>query len=277
MNLWYRPLRSRPARALTRCLTAALLASAGCATEPIEPVNSPIRSLSRYNGGASLPAPVRTIVIDPGHGGHDPGTSHYGLKEKYLVLDMARRLRTHLQQAGFTVVMTRDSDQFIPLSKRPGAANRLGADLFVSVHVNANRSSRISGVEVYYPRVSTVSDSAPWPPAVVTSEVGVPSTVVKQVMWDLVLGNARFQSRRLASSICRSMRNELQVPCRAVKPARFVVLRESWMPAVLVETGYVTNQSEASRLASSAYRAAAAKSIADGIIEYVRSIGAEHI
>jgi N-acetylmuramoyl-L-alanine amidase len=258
-------------------LTAALLASAGCATESIEPVSSPSRNLSRYGGGPPLPAPVRTIVIDAGHGGHDPGTSHFGLKEKHLVLDMARRLRTNLQQAGFTVVMTRDSDQFIPLSKRPAAANRLGADLFISVHVNANRSSRISGVEVYYPRVSTVSGSAPWPPAVVTSEVGVPSTVVKEVMWDLVLGNARFQSRRLASSICRAMRNGLQVPCRAVKPARFVVLREAWMPSVLVEVGYVSNQSEASRLASAAYRQAAAESIADGIVTYIRSIGAEHI
>ena len=224
-----------------------------------------------------LPGPVRTVVIDPGHGGHDGGTSHYSLKEKSLALDIAKRLRDRLQEAGLTVVMTRETDQFIPLSDRPGIANRLGADLFVSIHINANHDRRVSGVEVYYPRVSDVASDAPWPPDVEASEIGTPSSTVRDTLWDLVLGRTRSESRQLASHICRSIRGDLQVSCRVAKPARFVVLREAWMPAVLVEVGYVTNQEEASRLASTEYREAAAEAISDGVASYIRDMGAQHI
>ncbi len=234
------------------------------------PIRSPV-------GLAGLPgAPVQTIVIDAGHGGQDPGTQHFGLKEKYLALDIARRLRASLQAHGLTVVMTRDSDVFIPLSGRPAVANQLGADLFVSVHINANRNRRVSGVEVYYPRVSVVSAGAQWPPDVAPSEVYTPSTTVKQVLWDMVLGRTRSSSRRLALAVCRGMREYLRVSCRGAKPARFVVLREAWMPAVLVEVGYVTNEEEARRLASADYREAVADAIANGIVTYVRQLGVQH-
>lgn len=173
--------------------------------------------------------------------------------------------------------MTRETDQFIPLSGRPAIANRLDADLFVSVHINANRNRRVSGIEVYYPRESVVASSAEWPPAVRPTEVATPSWTMKQVLWDLVLGRTRSQSRRLASSILRAMRSDLQVSARGPKPARFVVLREAWMPAVLVEVGYVTNRVEAQRLASAEYRQATAQSIANGIVSYIREVGAQHI
>jgi N-acetylmuramoyl-L-alanine amidase len=256
---------------------AALLVSSGCAFEEVPSSGAPIRSPSRYAGKAPPAVPVRTIVLDPGHGGHDPGTAHYGLKEKFLVLDMSRRVRANLQQAGYNVVMTRDADQFIPLSRRPATANRIRADIFVSIHVNANKSSRISGAEVYYPRLSTVGKTSAWPPSVTAAEVGLGSSTVRQILWDLVLTRTRFQSRRLAATLCRSLRDGLGVPCRAVKPARFVVLREAWMPAVLVEVGYVTNSVEASRLAKAEYRAAAARAISNGVLSYVRSLGVEHI
>ena len=249
----------------------------GCATAPLPPAASvPFRSPPRAEV-IPLPSPIQTIVIDAGHGGHDPGTQHFGLKEKHLALDIAKRLSRVLQQEGFEVVMTRETDQFIPLSGRPAVANRLQADLFVSVHINANRNRSVSGAEVYYPRVSVVSASAQWPPAVVPSEIGVPSLTVKQILWDLVLGRTRSQSRRLAVSICRSMRTGMPVYCRGTKPARFVVLREAWMPSVLVEVGYVSNYAEAKRLGSMDYRQSAAQSIADGITSYVRELGAQHI
>ena len=256
-------------------MACALGVIAGC--ESLPPAAGPALRSPARPGPAALPAPVRTIVIDPGHGGDDPGTSHYGLKEKHLVLDMARRLRAQLQSAGLTAVLTRDRDQFIPLSRRPAIANRLPADLFVSVHVNANRNSSISGVEVYYPRTSVVSASAQWPPSLTPAEIAIPSTTVKQVLWDLVLRRTRVQSRKLAFTICRAMRNGLNVPCRGTKPARFVVLREAWMPSVLVEVGYVTNRAEAQRLGSAEYRQAAAQAIAQGILAYVRELGAQHI
>ncbi|MBI3321919.1 MAG: N-acetylmuramoyl-L-alanine amidase [Candidatus Omnitrophica bacterium] len=246
----------------------------GCASAPV--VGTPLRS-PPGSATAMVPGPVRTVVIDAGNGGDDPGTSHFGLKEKHLALDIVRRLRGCLQDAGLTVVMTRETDRFIPLSGRPAVANRLQADLFLSVHINANRNRRVSGIEVYYPRTSEVSADAQWPPAVSPEEIGTPSTTVKQVLWDLVLRRTRFQSRHLAASICRAMRQGLQAPCRGTKPARFVVLREAWMPAVLVEVGYVTNQQEASRLRDAAYRQAAAQAIAEGIVAYVRDVGAQHI
>lgn len=246
-----------------------LITLAGCETVPSAPGGAALRSPIRSSASGPLTAPVRTIVIDAGHGGHDPGTAHYGLREKHLALDVARRLRAHLQRAGLTVVMTRDSDQFIPLSGRPRIANRLRADLFISVHINANHNQRVSGSEVYYPRQSVVATAAHWPPSVSPSEIGVPSMTVKQVLWDLVLSKSRARSRRLASSVCHAMRGELQVVCRGPKSARFVVLRESWMPSVLVEVGYLSNPVEAKRLASPAYRQAAADSIARGILSYI--------
>lgn len=252
-----------------------LAASWGCSSAPVAPRSDLLRSPPSHAAQA-LAGPINTVVIDAGHGGHDPGASHHGLREKHLALDIARRLRTNLQDAGLTVVMTRETDQFIPLSGRPAIANRLGADLFVSVHINANNNQRVFGAEVYYPRVSAVSQSAKWPPDVRAAEVGVPTTTVKQILWDLVLGRTRSQSRKLASTICGSMKHGLQVNCKT-KSARFVVLREAWMPSVLVEVGYVSNATEARQLNRSDYRASAADSIAQGIVSYIRDAGAQHI
>ena len=215
--------------------------------------------------------PLQTVVVDPGHGGHDPGTSHHGLQEKTLTLDIARRLQAELKARGLDVRMTRDRDEFIVLGRRPGVANRLQADLFVSVHINANRNRRVSGIEVYYPRQSVVDASAErFPPKVQLEEVALPTQSIKQILWDVALSSSRRNSMRMAWHICRAMSARLDVPCRGVHGARFVVLREAWMPAVLVEVGFVSNRSEALRLASGAYRQAAAEAIADGIAAYAR-------
>ena len=224
-----------------------------------------------------LGASVNTVVVDAGHGGHDPGTQHFGFQEKNLTLDISKRLKTALQGYGLTGVMTRETDQFIGLPERPGVANRLGADLFVSVHINANRNSNVSGAEVYYPRESLVSRDTQWPPGIAASDIGYPSSTIKQILWDLVLTRSRSQSRRLASSICRSLHATLDVACRGPKSARFVVLKESWMPAVLVEVGYVSNREESQKLASEDYRQAAASAIADGVAAYIREQGLQHI
>ena len=253
-----------------------LITLSGCATAPHRPVTAPIRSPA-WRSSLPLPSAVQSIVVDAGHGGNDPGTSHNGLKEKHLTLDISKRLRDQLQEAGLTVTLTRESDQFITLESRPAVANRLGTDLFVSVHVNANPyNHNISGVEAYYPRVSVVSSSS-WPAFLSSDEIGTASAEVRQVVWDLVLARTRTQSRRLAASICRTMKNQLHIPCLGTKAARFVVLREAWMPAVLVEVGYVTNRNEAERLGTAAYRQAAAEAIANGIVSYIRELGVQHI
>jgi len=262
-------------RARVSLLCCSLMSVWGCSTAlphaGLEGLRSPP---SRY--ATPLLGPIHTVVIDAGHGGQDGGATHYGLKEKYLALDVAKRLRSALDQAGFTVVMTRETDTFLPLSRRPAVANSLPADVFVSVHINANRDHGVSGTEVYYPRVSVVSPSAPWPPSVAPSEVGVPTLTIKHILWDLVLGRTRAQSHQLASMVCGSLHEGLHASCKA-KPARFVVLREAWMPAVLVEVGYVSNGLEAQRLNTPDYRQAAAESVAQGIIAYAQAAGAEHI
>lgn len=215
--------------------------------------------------------------MDAGHGGRDPGTSHYGLREKDLVLDLAKRVASELGARGMSAVLTRDRDEFLPLSRRPAIANRLPADLFVSVHVNANRNRHVSGIEVYYPRESQVTDATALPPSVRPSEVALPTTTVKRVLWDVVLSQTRSQSVRLASVICRTMREQLGTRCRGIRGARFVVLREAQMPAVLVEVGYVSNHRESQQLAEPAYRQRAAQAIADGIASYLRDVGAQDI
>jgi len=261
-----------------RIVLASMLVSfiGGCASVETAGGSSSLRSPVALSG-AALANPINMVVVDAGHGGHDPGTQHFGLREKNLALDISRKLKAELQNRGLTGVMTRESDQFIPLSGRPGVANRLGADLFVSVHINANKSASVSGAEVYYPRESVVSGSAQWPPGIAAADIGFPSLIIKQVLWDLVLTRSRSQSRRLASTICRSLHSTLGIACRGPKAARFVVLRESWMPAVLVEVGYVSNHDEAQRLSLESYRQAAASAIADGITNYTREQGLQHI
>ena len=271
MIFWYKYQVNLPRGRVQRAvvLSSVCLMVGGCAQPPVHSVNPPLQSPPQVTQTPSG-RPTPTIVVDAGHGGHDPGTSHFGLKEKYLTLDMAQRLQSYLQSEGVNVVMTRETDQFVPLSGRPAVANRLRADLFVSVHINANRNRHISGLEVYYPRESVVASGAQWPPEVRSLEVAIPSTTVRQVLWDLVLWKTRFSSRRLATAVCHAMRGELRVPCRGVKAARFVVLREAWMPSILVEVGYVTNRAEATHLKSSDYREAAAAAMGKGILSYLR-------
>lgn len=238
---------------------------AGCAAVPVPSGLPSTASRSLVSPGL---VPIRTIVLDAGHGGKDPGASHYGLREKHLALDITRRLRDELVASGFSVTMTRDRDEFLVLSRRPAVANRLQADLFVSVHVNANHRRHVSGVEVYYPRQSVIDATGALPPRVQAEEVSALTAGVRQILWDLALSRSRRKSVAMARHICRTMQARLGARCRGTHGARFVVLREAWMPAVLVEVGYVSNRQEAQQLGRSAYRQTIAKAIAEGIVAY---------
>ncbi len=254
-------------KVLIRVAAAALLA--GCAAAPLS--SGPLSLATRPLVSPGL-VPLRTIVIDAGHGGKDPGASHYGLREKDLNLDIARRLRSELTAAGFSVTMTRDHDEFLSLQRRPSVANRSQADLFVSVHVNANRRRHVAGVEVYYPRESVIGSSTPLPPRIEPMEIDALTTTHRHVLWDLVLSKSRRQSAVMARHICRALQIQLGAPCRGTRGARFVVLREAWMPAVLVEVGYVTNRKEAQQLNRSSYRQTIAKAIAEGVVSYANQL-----
>jgi N-acetylmuramoyl-L-alanine amidase len=173
------------------------------------------------------------VVIDPGHGGKDPGAIGIGgLQEKDVILPISQMVRQYLQQQGIDVMMTRDSDFFVSLDGRTTMANRANADLFVSIHANAISMSRpeVNGVEVYYHQ----------------------------------------SGQRLAQTIHSSIMRRVNIGDRGVRTARFYVLRNSNMPSVLVEVGFLTGRIDQPKLANADFRQQMAEAIALGILEYIQ-------
>ena len=198
---------------------------------------------------------ARTVVLDAGHGGKDPGTmSRTGYKEKDLILDVALRVKAHLAASGVRVVLTRDADRFWELEDRPYLAARGGGDLFVSLHLNATASRTVQGIETFV----TAAENCP-PTA--ESKVGGRYPAVPNNQFNhsnTVLGN---QLQRAVIGITRA-------EDRGLKHARFVVLRNSAMPAALIECGFLSNALEAQKLATPSYRETLALGIAQGILNY---------
>jgi len=217
---------------------------------------------------------IRTIVIDPGHGGKDPGAIGVGrLKEKDVVLDISRRLKKRLERVGLKVSLTRDRDVFLSLKQRSRIANNKEADFFISIHANAFRKSRAFGFEVYY-LSEAIDDSAR---AVAAAEnVALKfeqneefSKPLKATLWDILYTEHRAESIELARSICKAVeRKGLSRNNRGVKGANFCVLRSTKMPAVLVEVGFISNPLEASRLKLRSYRQKLAEAVAEGVLSY---------
>ncbi len=217
---------------------------------------------------------IRAIVLDPGHGGYDPGAIGPGrVEEKAVVLDVAHRLRDRLATEGIKVYLTRADDRFIPLSQRAAFANQRSADLFVSIHANSSRARGAAGYEAYY--LSEATDDAAR--ALAAAENEAPETEATApgatkdtdaIVWDLLNTENRTESRELASAVCRGMKWFLPSQNRGVKSARFYVLKWARMPAVLIEIGFVTNRAEGQRLESAAYRQRVADGIAQGLLTY---------
>lgn len=197
---------------------------------------------------------TKTVVLDPGHGGKDPGAMSGGREEKTLTLDIARRVRNLLEAAGVKVVMTRDEDKFVDLDKRPAVAAKKGGDVFVSIHINAARDRSVRGIETY------VTASENFPP---TSEARLAGKYPKKPNNDFNHSNTV-----LGHQIHAALRNFTRAEDRGLRHARFVVIRESKVPAVLVECGFVTNPDEGYRLGLPSYRDTLAQAIAQGILNY---------
>ncbi len=235
--------------------------------------------LARWRGEPSAVAPIRgarlrTIMVDAGHGGHDPGAiGRRGLREKSVTLDIAKRLRDLLMRDGFQVLMTRSDDRFIPLYGRSAVANRAGADLFISIHANASRSRSADGFETYYlseatddhARALEASENARLPGDLGSSA----SSDTQAILWDLLYTEHRAESLELAGAICRGMSaHTSRSKNRGVKSARFAVLKGTRMPAVLVEVGFITHAGEEAELRSSDYRQRVAEGIRRGILSF---------
>jgi N-acetylmuramoyl-L-alanine amidase len=212
-------------------------------TSPISsiPVPQPERSSPRLppainNPSASLPRVPKgriVVIVDPGHGGKDPGAIGLGgLREVDVILPIAQQVASLLEQQGIQAVLTRNSDYFVDLAPRVVMAERANADLFVSIHANSigpNRSD-ISGLETYY----------------------------------------YSNGQRLAQVIHNNILQSLDIKDRGIRRARFYVLRKTSMPSVLVEVGFVTGREDAAKLSNPTYRAQMAQAIARGILQYIQ-------
>ena len=200
--------------------------------------------------------PVRTIVLDPGHGGFDKGALSTFGNEKEYALDVARQLRPLLQAKGFRVIMTRENDVFIPLEVRARIANATKDSIFVSLHFNATDANReATGFEIFSltPR-------------------GAPSTADDALALSFVNMQAGSpvdaQSFELSTAVYHSMLGHIPEFDRGIKRARFAVLRHTKIPAILVEGGFLTETGDSKRIADPAWRKKLAESICAGIENY---------
>lgn len=218
---------------------------------------------------------IRRIVIDPGHGGKDPGAVRGSVKEKDIVFDIAKKLKRKLHQKGnFEIIMTRNKDKFVSLWGRSQIANKAKADLFISIHANAARSRRARGFEVYF--LSNATDDSARAIAAAENEVIIfendtdskNAPYLNATVWDMTLTENRAESQELAKAVCDTSARSLGVKNRGIKSARFYVLKGTHMPAILIEVGFISNKYERQKLSTSAYRWKIAESIATGILTY---------
>jgi N-acetylmuramoyl-L-alanine amidase len=231
----------------------------------------------RRDGDARrLPSGLRalqTVVLDPGHGGRDPGAIGVGgLREKDVTLRMAKVLRRKLEALGFRVVLTREDDRALGLEERTAIAEAAPGDLFVSLHANASRRRSAHGIETYYLDANHERHSL----TVAARENGVSRTEVndlQRTIAKLRVSEVSPHSKRLAEQVQNELIRGLPRRYRPVadlgaKKGPFYVLFLSSMPAVLVETGFVTHQREAQRLRDAGYVDAVAERIATALVEY---------
>ncbi|HEY5593679.1 MAG TPA: N-acetylmuramoyl-L-alanine amidase [Nitrospiria bacterium] len=245
-------------------------------------------SVQKTSGGSAAfaggpPLDVRTIVIDPGHGGKDPGAiGRTGLTEKDIVLDIGLRLRSLVQERlDKKVIMTRDDDTFIPLDDRTLIANSKNADLFVSIHVNSHPQRATRGVEIYH--LGQSSDRRAMAVAARENNVSLKSLgnlerSVKQILFDLGREYNIDQSQTLAHVTRRSFQTTLEnrydydVVDHGVKRAPFYVLLNSNMPSILAEVSFISNPTEEQLLRQGPYRQAIAESLFQGIRAYLSTL-----
>ncbi len=260
-------------------IASPLVSSSG---RSVSPARAPLPSegLPRLPEARSIdaslfPLAVRKVMIDPGHGGLSVGTGTSGLIEKNLTLDIALRLRQILVQRSFAVLMTREEDRPIDLADRAALANRAGADIFVSIHLNWIGDRKARGVETYYlgptddPYLTQLA-------AAENRDSGYSLADLRGILDGIYAGVREDNSRRLAESLqaalFRSLRKTSpEVTDRGVKAAPFIVLLSTEMPAVLAEVSCLSNEEEARELSRSEYRQHIAEALADGIGAYAVS------
>jgi N-acetylmuramoyl-L-alanine amidase len=251
------------------------------ATDALPPLTSTSAPPRNVGGGYSmarqLGLSVSRIVIDPGHGGHDPGAQGKSITEADLVLDIALRVEALLQKMpGTEVILTRRTDEFVPLQERTAIANREGADLFLSIHANASANASARGVETYFLNFASNMTAA----SVAAREnaaSGQAMGALPDFLRAIALNNKLDESRDFATEVQDALVGRLRksnktVKDLGVKQAPFVVLIGAAMPSVLAEISFVTNAPEAKLLRGNAYRQRIAEALASAIGKYQKSL-----
>lgn len=223
----------------------------------------------------------KTVVVDPGHGGKDPGASANNVREKDVNLAIGLALERELRALGFNVIMTRRTDVYLKLQERTDIANNAKADVFVSVHVNALPSAqKTSGFEIYLMALPTDKDAlnlakienreyVEGRTVTNNAEVDARTEMLLRILGDMQQNNKINESTELAEALFKAGNNN-NLPMKRVAQAPFFVLRGAGMPAVLLETGFVTNATEAKLLSHQGYQERIAKSMAAGVADYLR-------
>jgi N-acetylmuramoyl-L-alanine amidase len=221
---------------------------------------------------------IKRIVLDPGHGGKDPGAiGPRGLREKDVVLALAKRIKPRLEARGYEVLMTRSSDVFVELKDRARFANDNKADLFVSIHTNASKNRKVRGIETYFLGVARDRQSSET--AMLENAVSDENALsdLEQILHSLMNQNNMWHSSILAETVQESMYGELNgkygtIKNLGVKQAPFFVLSKTAMPAVLVETSFISNSNGERLLQRSDFRDTLSESITRGIINYTKKV-----
>jgi N-acetylmuramoyl-L-alanine amidase len=216
----------------------------------------------------------REIMIDAGHGGKDPGARGLaGTVEKDIVFDIAKRLKTGLERVGFKVSMTRDSDDFISLQRRTELASSSKADLFVSIHANSTASRKIKGLEIFYSRGLEHETDLPQRQANERAflrrlSMNNDSTVVGKIVRDMMYSQKQIESVGVADRIITRTSRAVDTPDRGSRASGFFVVKNTLIPAILFEVGYLSHPAEAKLLNTEEYRQKIADSIVESIVDY---------
>lgn len=226
---------------------------------------------------------VRSIILDPGHGGKDPGAMAGGLKEKDLVLAIAKRLKPQLErELGCQVFLTRDDDTFISLEERTAIANSKGADLFISLHVNAHSQSKVKGLETYYLNFSTNDEAmrvAARENATSTYKMSDLQGILSEIMNNSKINESARLAQVVHDSIMRGAEDDHFKKTRdlGVKQAPFYVLIGAEMPAILIEMGFITNDGDRSNLTRTEFQNTMVDQITRAVQSYINNTTAANI
>jgi N-acetylmuramoyl-L-alanine amidase len=220
---------------------------------------------------------VRRIVIDPGHGGKDTGATGFGLEEKHVVLNVAQKIKDFMEKEhNYEVLLTRDQDVFLPLEARTAFANTKGADLFVSIHVNAHPNARVKGVETFFLNLATNPEAmrvAALENATSTHSISEMQDILSGILQNTKIAESSLLAEFIQNSMIKGLRQaKYTVKDLGVKQAPFYVLIGAQMPAVLAEIAFISNAEEAKRLQDERYLQVIAEQIAAGLIAYIEHL-----